>query len=283
MSRGHDEVARAVAAALGEDLDQRGDLTSQLLDPDLVAQALVVAREPGVLSGTDCVVTTYRLLDARVRVELRRRDGDRLEAGEVVCALHGPLASILTGERTALNFLAHLSGVATATRSVVDAVHRVSSTVQVLDTRKTLPGLRALEKAAVRAGGGTNHRSSLSEAVLLKDNHLAVLGIAEGVAAARQRWPGVRVQVECDSESQLLEALAAGADAVLLDNMSVDEVHGAVGVVRERAPGTFVEASGGITQETAPAYAGAGVDAISLGGLTQSARSLDLSLEVLGG
>lgn len=280
---GADEVRRAVATALAEDLDARGDLTSQLLDPALRARASVVVRERGVLAGTDCVVATFAAVDAGVAVELRAADGDRVAPGDEVATIRGPLHAILTAERTALNFLCHLSGVATATREIVDAVHAAGFDVQVLDTRKTLPGLRAFEKAAVRAGGGTSHRGSLSEAVLLKDNHLAVLGIAQAVAAARSRWPGVRVQVECDTPDQVRAALDARADAILLDNMSPEVAAGCVDEVRRRRASTFIEASGGITAQRAAAYAAAGVDAVSSGSLTHSARALDLALEVVEG
>ncbi len=276
-------VVRAVRDALAEDLDERGDLTSQLLDPDRWADATIVAREGGVLAGTACALETFRAVDDTITAELRHQDGDRVKPGEPVVELRGPLHSILTAERTALNFLGHLSGIATATRAVVDAVRAVSGTVQVLDTRKTLPGLRTLEKAAVRAGGGTSHRATLSESVLLKDNHLAVLGITAAVAAARQHFDQVRVQVECDTEAQVSEALEAGADAVLLDNMSPALAARCVALVRAVHPATFVEASGGITAATAAAYAAAGVDAVSAGALTHSARAMDLSLEVLAG
>ena len=193
------------------------------------------------------------------------------------------MRSIVAAERTALNFLGHLCGIATATRALKDAVDEVDPRVDVLDTRKTTPGLRALEKAAVRAGGGTNHRSSLSESVLLKDNHLGVLGIAEAVARARAKWPGVRVQVEVDTARQLDEALAAGADAVLLDNMDPDLAAACVATVRRTRPAVVVEASGRITVETAPRYAAAGVDAVSSGALTHSVRALDLGLDLAEG
>jgi nicotinate-nucleotide pyrophosphorylase (carboxylating) len=189
----------------------------------------------------------------------------------------------VTAERTALNFLGHLSGIATATRALVDAVHAVDKGVAVLDTRKTTPGLRALEKAAVRAGGGTNHRSSLSESILLKDNHLAVLGIADGVGVARETFPGTRVQVECDTAEQVVVAVDAGADAVLLDNMTPEQAARCVRAVRERRPEVYVEASGRITLESAPAYAAAGVDAVSSGALTHSVRALDLGLDFVEG
>ncbi|HEV3212167.1 MAG TPA: carboxylating nicotinate-nucleotide diphosphorylase [Acidimicrobiales bacterium] len=275
-----DGVAPLVAAALAEDLDERGDLTGALLDDDVVASAAIVAREVGVLAGVACAVEAFAQVDPTLEVVVLRDDGARLEVDDVVATVGGRLASIVAAERTALNFMGHLSGIATATRSLVDAVASADHHVAVLDTRKTTPGLRRLEKAAVRAGGGTNHRASLSESVLLKDNHLGALGITEAVARARARWPGVRVQVECDTLDQLDEAVAAGADAVLLDNMTPELAAACVARVRAVRPGIFVEASGGITVATAPEFAAAGVDAVSSGALTHSARALDLGLDL---
>jgi nicotinate-nucleotide pyrophosphorylase (carboxylating) len=190
------------------------------------------------------------------------------------------MAAILSAERTALNFLGHLSGIATQTALVVAAVRAVSPTTLVLDTRKTTPGLRALEKAAVRAGGGSNHRANLSDAVLIKDNHLGALSITEAVSRARAMWPGRNVEVECDTEDQVREAARAGASSVLLDNMTPAEAGRAAALARSEAPAILVEVSGGITLETAPAYAAQGVDLVSLGSLTHSVRSLDLGLDL---
>lgn len=278
-----EEVATAVAAALAEDLGEPGDLTGALLDDGVVARAAIVAREPGVLAGEACATAAFAQVDPSLDVGFAHHDGDRLATGDVVATVHGRMRSIVAAERTALNFLGHLSGIATATRALVDAVASADPRVAVLDTRKTTPGLRHLEKAAVRAGGGTNHRASLSESVLLKDNHLGVLGITEAVARARSRWPGVRVQVECDTIDQLDEALAAGVDAVLLDNMAPELTAACVARVRAARPGVFVEASGGITVATAPDYARAGVDAVSSGALTHSVRVLDLGLDLREG
>jgi len=278
-----EEVAATVAAALREDLDERGDLTGALLDDGVVAHAAIVAREPGVLAGEACAVEAFTQVDRSLVVRFDRHDGDRLAPGDVVASVAGSMRAIVAAERTALNFLGHLSGIATATRALVDAVAAVDPGVAVLDTRKTTPGLRSLEKAAVRAGGGTNHRSSLSESVLIKDSHLGVIGITEAVARARTRWPGVRVQVECDTVAQLDEAVAAGADAVLLDNMGPQQTAACVERVRASRPGVYVEASGGITVASAPGYAAAGVDAVSSGALTHSVRVLDLGLDVREG
>ena len=275
-----DAVDAAVAIALREDLGARGDLTGAVLDASLAATADVVARETGVLAGEACVRAAFGAVDPNLEVTFHRHDGASVEPGCVVATVRGSMRSIVAGERTALNFLCHLSGIATATRALVDAVHAVSADVAVLDTRKTTPGLRVLEKAAVRAGGGTNHRGSLSDAVLLKDNHLAVVPIVAAVARARELWPGVRIQVECDTEAQVDEALAAGATALLLDNMSPDRVAACVATVHDTRPDVFVEASGRITLETAPAYAAAGVDAVSSGGLTHSVRAFDFGLDL---
>jgi len=273
-------VRDIVERCLAEDLTPLGDLTSALLPPGVAANADLVSRADGVLSGCACVDETYRQLDAHVEVTWEAADGDVVSPGTRVATVDGPLASVLTGERTALNLLGHLSGVATATWRVVEALARSGATTRVWDTRKTTPGLRALEKAAVRAGGGRNHRGNLSDWVMLKDNHLTVLGIAEGVAAARDRWPGRLVHVECDRLEQVSDALGAGADAVLLDNMDTDLVRRAVEMRNETRPDCLLEASGGIDLETVASYGATGVDLVSLGAITNSAPVLDLGLDI---
>jgi nicotinate-nucleotide pyrophosphorylase (carboxylating) len=269
-------VAAAVARALEEDLTPLGDLTSALLPPDLAATAAFVARAPGVLAGRACATETFRVIDPSVALDWRAGDGDDLAAGTVIATASGPLASILTAERTALNFLGHLSGIASLTRRFVAAADPVA----VWDTRKTTPGLRALEKAAVRAGGGANHRGNLSDWILLKDNHLALMGIDAAVAAARRRWPARTVHVECDRYDQVLEALDAGADALLLDNMAPDEVRSCVAAAAGAARRPVLEVSGGITLDTVGSYAGTGVDLVSVGALTNSAPVLDMGLDI---
>ena len=226
-------VRDVVARALAEDLLPLGDLTAGLVRPSATGSGAVVARSDGVLAGAACFGEVFAQVDPAVSVRFLVADGASLAAGTKVAEITGPLASVLSGERTALNLLCHLSGVATLTRLFVDACG--SSSTRVLDTRKTLPGLRALQKAAVRAGGGYNHRGSLSEMVLVKDNHRAALGIGPAVAAARLRWPFRAVEVECDTVAQVAEAVAAGATAVLLDNMIPDEVAACVAVVAGRA------------------------------------------------
>ena len=276
-------VREAVTRALAEDLAPLGDLTSALLPADAAATASFVTRRAGVLAGTACATESFAQLDAAVVVAWSAADGDRLEAGQVLGTVSGPLAPILTGERTALNFLCHLSGIATLTRRFVDEA--ASSGARIWDTRKTTPGLRTLEKAAVRAGGAVNHRANLSDWVMFKDNHLEVLGIAEGVTAAKAAWPGRLVHVEAGDLDQLVQALEAGADAVLLDNLSVEDATKAMAVATdwEAVHGTrpLIECSGGITVETAAAYAATGVDLLSTSQITQSAPALDIGLDIL--
>ena len=270
-------VRELVTRALAEDLLPLGDLTASLLDPGATAVGAVASRAPGVLAGSLCFTEAYAQVDRSVSVRWLAADGDRIGAGTKVAEVEGPARSLLTGERTALNLLCHLSGVATLTRRFVDAAGDGPS--RILDTRKTTPGLRAVEKAAVRAGGGHNHRGNLSEMVLVKDNHRAALGITEAVARARRRWPLRTVEVECDTTGHVAEAVDAGADAVLLDNMPPALVAECVALVAGRAR---VEASGGITLETVAAYAATGVDMLSVGALTASAPSLDLGLDLEG-
>jgi nicotinate-nucleotide pyrophosphorylase (carboxylating) len=235
-----------------------------------------------VLAGRTCADEAFRQVGPSLRVVWQRADGDELKPGDAVMEVSGPLRPILTAERTALNFLGHLSGIATLTAEFVAAAHERNPDVQILDTRKTTPGLRVLEKAAVRAGGGTNHRSGLSDAVLVKDNHLAGTGIADAVRRARELWPGRMVEIECDTVAQVAEAARAGADAVLLDNMDPGGVAEAVAVARHEAPGAIVtEVSGGITSDSVGDYAAAGPDRISVGTLTHSAPVLDLGLDLL--
>jgi nicotinate-nucleotide pyrophosphorylase (carboxylating) len=272
-------VVRAlVASALAEDLGPLGDLTAALVPADARATVDVVARAEGVLAGTACATEVFAQLDPAVRVQWLLDDGDAVAAGTKVGEVSGPLRSVLTGERSALNFLCHLSGVASLTRHFVE---RAGPTARVWDTRKTLPGLRAVEKAAVRAGGGVNHRGSLSELVLVKDNHLAGLGITEAVRRAHARWPGRTVEVECDRAEQVQEAIAAGASMVLLDNMTPDAVRACVSLARTTAPvGFLVEVSGRVTLDTVRSYADAGADLISTSVITQSAPALDLAFDL---
>jgi nicotinate-nucleotide pyrophosphorylase (carboxylating) len=268
-------VHEVVRRALLEDLAPLGDMTASLLPVDRQGSAVFVSRDEGVMAGRLCATETYAQLDPSVVVEWHLDDGSDLQPGDVLGRLEGPLASILSGERTALNFLRHLSGVATLTRRFVRATQGKAT---VLDTRKTTPGLRTLEKAAVRAGGGTNHRGSLSDGVLIKDNHLGGMTIEEAVRRAKLKWPGRLVEVECDRVAQVEEALAAGATMVMLDNMSVAQVRRAVKVVNGQVP---VEVSGRIALDTIGDYAKInGVDFVSVGALTHSAGVLDIGLDL---
>ena len=278
-------VRDAVTRALAEDLLPLGDLSGALVAADVTATVAVVARQVGVVAGGLCAVETFAQVDPAVAVEWAVPDGGDVWPGTVVGSVHGSLRSILAAERTALNFLGHLSGVATMARAYVMAVAAANPATRILDTRKTTPGLRALEKAAVRAGGAHNHRGSLSEAVMIKDNHRGGTGVAVAVGRARALWPGRAVEVECDRFDQVTEALSAGATAVLLDNMSPDDVASCVKIVRAHAggEGVVIEVSGGVTLDSAPLYAAAGADVISVGALTHSAPVLDLGLDLMEG
>jgi nicotinate-nucleotide pyrophosphorylase (carboxylating) len=270
-------VREAVRVALAEDLTPLGDVSAALVDPSHGARGVLASRAAGRLAGSACVTETYRQVDAAVSLEWLVPDGGEVGPGTVVARVEGPLRSVLTGERTALNFLGHLSGVAT-----LAARYRAAADGPTLvwDTRKTTPGLRALEKAAVRAGGCVNHRGNLSEWVMLKDNHLTGTTITEAVTRARAWWPGRTVQVECDRVEQVAEAVTAGADAVLLDNMDPATAARAVAVAREGDHRVLVEISGGVTLDTIGTYSRLGADCISVGAITASAPSLDLGLDL---
>ncbi|MHB8465834.1 MAG: carboxylating nicotinate-nucleotide diphosphorylase [Acidimicrobiales bacterium] len=271
-------VEEAVRRALAEDLLPLGDLTAALLPEDAAARVRFAAREGGVVAGRACVVETYAQLDAKVSVEWKLGDGSLFGPGAVLAVVSGPLAPILTGERTALNFVRHLCGIASLTRRFVDRATEASGGhTRILDTRKTTPGLRALEKAAVRAGGGANHRANLSDAVMVKDNHLAGLSIGDAVRAARRAWPGRPVHVECDSLDQFDEILEAGADRAMLDNFTPANVSAAVATGKGRVE---IEVTGGITLDTVAAYAAAKPDFISVGAITHSAGVIDIGMDL---
>jgi nicotinate-nucleotide pyrophosphorylase (carboxylating) len=268
----------AVRRGLHEDLGRGGDVTSDALIPaGHVSEGRLVARRGGVLCGIDVALAAFTLLDPGVRAEVVAADGATVAAGSTVGRVRGATRRLLAAERTALNLLGRLSGIATATGDLVRRAGRGG--VRVVCTRKTTPGLRALEKYAVRVGGGVNHRFGLDDAVLIKDNHLAVAGgVAEAVARVRQRVGHlVKVEVEVDTLEQLDQALAAGVDAVLLDNMAPDQLRAAVERVAGRAT---TEATGGITPDTAAALAATGVAHLSAGWITHSAPSLDVALDL---
>jgi nicotinate-nucleotide pyrophosphorylase (carboxylating) len=270
-------VEPLVRAALLEDLGRAGDITTNAIVPSrLAARASVVARNKGVVAGLDLAKLAFALIDPDIAVDSEIEDGANIAPGDVIARVNGPARGILTAERTALNFLGHLSGVATATASLVAAVQ--GSKAKIVCTRKTMPGLRAVEKYAVRAGGGANHRFGLDDAILIKDNHVAIAG---GVIQALRRARAsaghlVKIELEVDNLAQLEEALGEGVDALLLDNMELETLAKAVAMVDGRA---ITEASGRITPLTAPAIAATGVDLISAGWLTHSAAVLDIGLD----
>ncbi len=266
-----------VRAALVEDLGRAGDITTDALVPEgVLAEGVLVARQAGVVAGLDLAALAFRLVDPAVSFVVERGDGVPVAPGDLVARVSGPARGILTGERVALNFIGHLSGVATVTASMVAVVAHTRA--RVVCTRKTTPGLRGVEKYAVRCGGGANHRFGLDDAMLIKDNHIAIAG-GVGAALARAKAAAghlVKIEIEVDTLGQLEEALGLGVDAVLLDNMSLGELRQAVAMVAGRA---VTEASGRVDLETAGAIAETGVDMISAGWLTHSARVLDLGLD----
>jgi nicotinate-nucleotide pyrophosphorylase (carboxylating) len=277
---GTEHLQRAVDAALEEDVGAGDVTTLATVPPGLLGVAMVVAREPMVVAGLAVAEMVWRRVSPDLAMARIAVDGARVEAEEGLMRVSGPVGAILTGERVALNFVQRLSGVATLTRQYVEAV--AGSGAVILDTRKTTPGLRVLEKCAVRCGGGQNHRMGLYDAVLIKDNHLAALRnespspIAAAVARARQQYPGMTIEVEADTVDQVEEALRCGVKLVLLDNMSLEDLRRAVRMARGKAK---TEASGGVNLETVRAIAETGVDYISVGALTHSARAMDVALD----
>ena len=272
-----------VRAALAEDLGRAGDVTGQACIPEGARmRAVVAARKPGVLAGIDCVRLAVLALDPKATVDIRVKDGEAFEAGAVLAEIEGDARALLAAERTALNLLQRLCGVATLTRDYVRAVEGTGA--RIADTRKTTPGLRALEKHAVLCGGGTNHRFGLDDAILIKDNHVAVCGgVAEAIAAARAAVGHLmKVEVEIDGLAQLEAALAGRPDVIMLDNFSLEDLRAAVARTAASAFGPVVlEASGGINLTTVRAIAETGVDVISVGALTHSAPALDVGLDAV--
>ena len=273
------QVEEVIDAALAEDAVSRDVTTQALVPPHLEGRARIQAKADGVLAGIDVARQVFARVDPSLSFQAMAADGSRVARGDVVATIEGSTASILTAERTALNFLCHMSGIATETARYVEAVRGCRA--RMTDTRKTTPGIRPLEKYAVRAGGGESHREDLGAMVLIKDNHLAALkrqglGIGDAVARARAH-AGLRVEVEVESVAQVEEALSAGADIIMLDNMSLAEMRRAVALAAGRC---LVEASGGVTLASVRAVAETGVDLISVGALTHSAPALDLGLEL---
>ena len=272
-----DDVSAVVSGAIAEDLGT-GDLTADLIDPNARGRARIVAREPAILCGRAWVDETFRQIDAAIVTAWRARDGDRVAAESVVCELGGPSRALVTGERTALNFLQTLSGTATATRALVDLL--AGTKTRVLDTRKTLPGLRLAQKYAVRCGGGDNHRLGLYDAVLIKENHIAAVGsLTKAVQTARWRAPDVPLEVEVENLVELAEALDTDADRIMLDDFSLGDIERAVGL-RDRHVGKRkeLEVSGGVQADALAAIAKTGVDFVSIGALTKHVRAIDFSM-----
>ena len=270
-------VEPLVRQALLEDLGLAGDITSASVIPaDHRSTVVMAARQPGVIAGLDAAELAFSLVDPEIVMRRHLQDGDAAKPGDVIATIEGPSRGLLSAERTALNFLGHLSGIATVTAGIAAAIRGTKASVAC--TRKTTPGLRALEKYAVRAGGGMNHRFALYDAVLIKDNHVAIAGgVAEAIRRARAGVGHmVKIEVEVDTLDQLREAMETGVDAVLLDNMTPDQLREAVAIVAGRA---ITEASGRVTPATAAAIAASGVDLISVGWLTHSAPVLDIGLD----
>lgn len=280
----HSLVADAVSRALAEDLGLAGDITSQVTIPaDRTASLTMVSRKPGVIAGLQLAVEAFRQVDANIVVTVHKADGDGLAPRDVVLTVTGNARAILAGERTALNFVGRMAGIATLT---AEYVRRIAGTqASIVCTRKTTPGLRAFEKHAVLCGGGRNHRFGLFDAVLIKDNHVAVAGgIRPALQAAKSRGGHlVKIEIEVDTLEQLDEVIAEGADVVLLDNMGPDTLREAVQRIRKGRPAMLAEASGGINLDTVAAIAATGVNLISVGALTHSAPVLDLGLDIAMG
>ena len=275
-------VDEAVRSALREDLDERGDVTAALVSEDALGTLRIVGREEGIVAGAACAIAAFRQVDASLAIDWKCPDGTVIARGSVIAEINGSFRSILTAERTALNFLGHLSGIATTTARFVEVVSSRNPNCVVLDTRKTTPLLRVLEKAAVVAGGGVNHRFGLSDAILIKDNHLGAMSITEGVERSRVLHPSLAIEVECDTTDQALEAVAAGAEAVLLDNMDAATVSSSVQAIRAAGGTTTrIEVSGGVTLDTAGDLAAAGADCISVGALTHSSVVIDFGLDLV--
>ena len=273
------DITLFLKAALAEDIGA-GDLTGDAVIPVSVRSKLAVnAREPMVVAGLTYIPQLFAMVDTQVRVTLKVADGEHVKAGTTLAIIEGPARALLAGERTALNLLQHLSGIATLTRCYVDAVAGTSA--KILDTRKTLPGLRVLQKYAVRCGGGINHRMGLYDAVMIKDNHIAIAGSVTAAVKAAQAGvaAGIVIEVECDTLVQLDEAIAAGATMVLLDNMPLEMLR--EGVARAKAKGVVIEASGNVNLQTVRAIAQAGVDHISVGKLTHSVTAVDIGLDAM--
>ena len=275
------EVNAIIERALEEDLPQ-GDVTSESIIPfESQSKAVILAEERGILAGISVAEKVFNKIDSSLYFKIKKKDGRKIKKGDVLAELEGRSISLLKGERTALNFLQRLSGIATITHQFVQALEVEGSSTKILDTRKTTPGLRVLEKYAVKMGGGYNHRHSLSDMVLIKDNHIKLIrGISEAVQLARTKvGPEVKIEVETTSKEDVIESVNSGVDMIMLDNMSLEEMRDIVKLVKKRVP---LEISGNVNLQTAQIYAHLGVDYISVGSLTHSSKSLDISMDIIG-
>jgi nicotinate-nucleotide pyrophosphorylase (carboxylating) len=278
-------ISEIVRSSLKEDTYPLGDLTSTLIDPSSRSKMAFVAREKGIVAGCDVVIEAFAQVSDEINCEIKVCDGKEVLAKEHIIEVVGPTREILTAERTALNFLSHLSGVATVTNEFVKRAKKVCNSVEILDTRKTLPNLRILEKMAVRAGGGKNHRANLSDAILIKDNHLKFLSLAEAIKLAKTNWPGRMVEVECDTLEDVKLAVGCDPTVIMLDNMAISQAKSAIDFIKtafennNRRP--LIEISGGINLSNIEDYARLAPDFISVGSITQSAKALDIGLDLV--
>ncbi len=276
MDRAVDTI---IERALEEDLPH-GDVTSEsIIPPESLSKAVILAKESGILAGISVAESVFTKIDPTLSFEVKKKDGQEIKKGDVLAELEGRSISLLKGERTALNFLQRLSGIATITHQYVQALE--GSPTKILDTRKTTPGLRVLEKYAVKMGGGNNHRQNLSDMVLIKDNHIKlVMGISEAVQLARAKvGPGIKIEVETTCREEVIEAVNSGADMIMMDNMSLDEMRDIVVFINGKVP---LEISGNVNLQMAKEYSNLGVDYISVGSLTHSFKSLDISMDIIG-
>jgi len=273
------EVDAIIERALEEDLPY-GDITSEsIVPPESQSKAVILAKESGILAGISVAESVFTKIDPLISFVAKKKDGQEIKNGDVLAELQGSSISLLKGERTALNFLQRLSGIAATTHQFVEVLE--GSPIQILDTRKTTPGLRVLEKYAVKMGGGNNHRQNLSDMVLIKDNHIKLVkGISEAVQLARAKVsPDIKIEVETTCREEVIEAVKSGADMIMLDNMSLDEMRDIVALVKGKVP---LEISGNVDLQTAQKYASLGVNYISVGSLTHSFKSLDISMDIIG-
>jgi nicotinate-nucleotide pyrophosphorylase (carboxylating) len=274
-------IAGLVKFALKEDAAFCDATTLSVVGPGQIVSAKFVAKQSGIACGHEIACEVFKNINPRVHVKFKTKDGAKVHAGQILAEVSGPARAIISGERTALNFLQHLSGIATLTSKFVDAVKGTG--VKIYDTRKTIPGLRALEKYAVLCGGGVNHRMSLADMAMLKDNHLALMGegISAAVIAIRKKYPKIKIEVECDTIKQLQEALLSKPDVVMLDNMNPASIRKAVKIIHNIKPRPLIEISGGITLQSVRKFAIKGADYISVGAITHSAPALDISLDIV--